>query len=221
MADQARDSAVAQIVHQIDLLRVTHRRVVVGVAGPPGAGKSTLAATLADAVGHDQAAVVPMDGFHLANRELERLGLADRKGAPETFDAIGFVHLLERLTRANELVYAPTYSRTIHESIAGAIAVPPTTPVIIVEGNYLLLASEPWRRIRPLLALAIYLETADDVRIAGLIERQRAGGRDEAAARAWVMRSDEANARIVAATRGDADLVVGRQLLSDGDRSPA
>jgi pantothenate kinase len=184
-------------------------RVVVGIAGPPGAGKSTLAAELAAAVGAS-AVVVPMDGFHLANAELARLGLADRKGAPETFDAGGFVSLLERIARRDELVYAPVYSRTVHESIGSAIPIPPTTRVVIVEGNYLLMTCEPWARVRALLDVAVYVEVADEVRIAGLIQRQLDAGRDLDTARDWVLRSDEANARIVAATRARADVVVTR-----------
>ena len=185
------------------------RRVVVGIAGPPGAGKSTLAAALAAA--HGDAVVVPMDGFHLSNAELARLGLADRKGAPETFDARGFVHLVERVARGDELVYAPAYSRLLHESIGGAIPVFAATRLVIVEGNYLLLADDPWARIRPLLDLAIYLDADDEIRIDGLIRRQIEGGRDEAAAREWVLRSDEANARQIASTREQADLALVRR----------
>lgn len=182
-------------------------RLLIGITGPPGAGKSTLAAAIAAAT---NAVVVPMDGFHLANAELERLGLAHRKGAPETFDAHGFVQLLERLVRRDEPVYAPVYSRVLHESIGGAIAIPTATRVIVVEGNYLLLAADPWARIEPLLDSAIYVDVADDVRVRGLIERQIAMGRDAATAREWVLRSDEANARLVAATRERADLVLVR-----------
>lgn len=183
--------------------------MLVGIAGPPGAGKSTLATGIAAALVHE-AVVVPMDGFHLANAELERLALAARKGAPETFDAHGFVHLLARIARRDELVHAPAYSRVLHESIAGAIAIPTTARVIVIEGNYLLIPSEPWARVRPLLDLAIYLDVADELRVPGLIRRQVEMGLDEAAARAWVLRSDEANARLIAPTRAYADLVLTR-----------
>ena len=108
-------------------------RVLVGLAGAPGAGKSTLAQALVDSFAVEvPSLVVPMDGFHLSNVELERLGLADRKGAPETFDAAGFVHLLQRLRASTELVYAPAYSRILHESIGGAIAVAPSVRLIVV-----------------------------------------------------------------------------------------
>src|SRR5688572_6286604 len=121
--------------------RVAGTRFLVGVTGPPAAGKSTLATALAGAldVRCGPAIAVPMDGFHLSNVELDRLGLAHRKGAPQTFDALGFVHLLRRLRAADEpLVYAPAYSRTLHESIGGVIAVRRDVRVIVVEGNYLL-----------------------------------------------------------------------------------
>jgi pantothenate kinase len=185
------------------------RRIIVGIAGPPGAGKSTLAEGIAAALGPD-AVVVPMDGFHLANAVLQRLGLAERKGAPETFDVLGFVSLLERIARRDEVVWAPAYSRVLHESVGGAIAIAPSARVVVVEGNYLLLPDEPWARIGALLDLTLYLDAADEIRVPGLIARQRDGGKDEPSARDWVLRSDEANARRVAATRERADVVLVR-----------
>jgi pantothenate kinase len=191
-------------------------RTIVGIAGPPGAGKSTLAADLADAVararGPGSAVAVPMDGFHLSNVELKRLGLADRKGALPTFDAAGFVHLLERLHRRDELVYAPAYSRVVHESIGGVIPVPPAVGLVVVEGNYLLVPEQPWLRARTIYDLAIYLDFATPERVAGLIRRQLDFGLDAAAARDWVERSDEANAQVIAATRQYADAVLVRSV---------
>jgi pantothenate kinase len=184
-------------------------RVLVGIAGPPGAGKSTLAQALVDSYADEvPSLVVPMDGFHLSNVELDRLGLADRKGAPETFDATGFVHLLQRLRAATELVYAPAYSRTLHESIGGVIAVAPSTRLVVVEGNYLLLPEPPWASVRGLLDRCLYLEVADDVRVPRLLTRQLEHGRSEDAAYDWVHRSDEANARLIATTRRYADAVL-------------
>jgi pantothenate kinase len=193
-------------------------RLLIGVAGAPGAGKSTLATELVGKL--DDAVMVPMDGFHLANVELRRLGRADRKGAPDTFDAAGYAELLRRLkTDTDEMIYAPTFDHVLNEPIAGSIPVPPQTRVIVTEGNYLLLATEPWDRIGSLLDLSVYLAADDIERVGGLISRQRAKGLDEAAARDWVLRSDEANARLVAATADRADLLLHRDPMQrDGER---
>lgn len=188
-------------------------RSILGITGPPAAGKSTLSTALAIAltVHHGLSAVaVPMDGFHLSNAELNRLGLAGRKGAPQTFDATGFVHLLRRLRAADELVYAPAYSRTVHESIGGAIPVSPETRVVVVEGNYLLLDEEPWRRGREVFDRVLYLDAPDPTRRDSLVRRQLARGLDAGAARDWVEHSDEVNARLIVDTRQRADVVLRR-----------
>lgn len=191
----------------------TPGRVLIGICGPPAAGKSTLAVALADTLTVQRglsSVVVPMDGFHLSNSELERLGLAGRKGAPQTFDAAGFMHLLRRVRTGDELVYAPAYSRTLHESIGGVIAVAPDVRVVVVEGNYLLLRCKPWHQVRPLLDLALYLEAPAATRFAALLERQLAKGLDDGAARAWVSGSDERNAELIATSRGRGDAVLRR-----------
>lgn len=190
-------------------------RIVVGIAGPPAAGKSTLAVSLTLALraeyGPDAAVSVPMDGFHLSNAELARLGLSHRKGAPETFDAAGFVHLLRRLREAGpQVVYAPTFNRGLNESIGGAIPVPPSVRTVVVEGNYLLVPHEPWAPVRDLLDLALYIEAPDGVRVGSLLRRQRSRGLSRAAAHDWVHRSDEANASLIAGTRQYADHLLVR-----------
>lgn len=184
-------------------------RRLLGIAGAPGSGKSTLAAALADALGPQLAIVVPMDGFHLAHSELERLGRAGRKGAPDTFDASGFVALLARLRDAEEPVtYAPQFRREIEEPIAGAIPVPREVPLVIVEGNYLLVDDGPWAGVRGLLDECWFVEVDEAVRMDRLVARHRAFGRSEEEARAFASGSDQANAEVIAATRGRADVVV-------------
>ncbi|MFE2170341.1 nucleoside/nucleotide kinase family protein [Streptomyces sp. NPDC059447] len=184
-------------------------RRILGIAGPPGAGKSTLAARLAEALGPDTAVVVPMDGFHLARAELTRLGRADRKGAPDTFDAAGYVALLRRLRGSDgATVYAPAFDRSIEEPIAGSIPVDPGVPLVITEGNYLLHDAGEWAEVRPLLDEAWYLAPEEDLRVRRLVDRHVRHGKDPEHARAWVARSDEPNARLVARGRHRADLVV-------------
>jgi pantothenate kinase len=182
-------------------------RRLLGLAGPPGAGKSTVAALLRDAFA-GQAQVVPMDGFHLAQAELERLGRAGRKGAPDTFDAAGFVALLRRLRQPGEaeVVYAPEFRRDLEEPVAGALPVPASTPLVIVEGNYLLLDSGPWREVAGLLDECWYVAVDDTLRVQRLTARHQHFGRSAEQAAEWVQRSDEANARLVQATAHRATL---------------
>jgi pantothenate kinase len=184
-------------------------RRVLGIAGAPGGGKSTLAHGIVDALGPDTARLVGMDGFHLAQAELERLGRADRKGAVDTFDAAGYVALLRRLRAGDEaVVYAPEFHREIEEPIACAVPVPREVPLVVTEGNYLLVGDGEWAGVRDLLDEAWFVETDDARRREWLIARHIAFGKDPAYARDWVLRSDERNAELVAATRDRADLVV-------------
>ncbi|MCZ2524409.1 nucleoside/nucleotide kinase family protein [Streptomyces sp. HB2AG] len=184
-------------------------RRVLGIAGPPGAGKSTLARHLADRLG-DLAAVVPMDGFHLADAELRRTGRLGRKGAPDTFDPHGYAALLERLRspREGETVHAPAFDRELDQPVAGSIPVPARIPLVITEGNYLLLDDDPWPRVTALLDEVWWVDLDDGERVRRLVERHHRFGRSRAGAERFVRESDEANARRVAAGRERADLVV-------------
>lgn len=183
------------------------QRRILGITGTPGAGKSTLCDALATALGED-ACVVPMDGFHLANRELERLGRRSRKGAPDTFDAGGYAALLRRLqTDVDRVVYAPYFDRALEESIGSALPVPPHTPLILTEGNYLL-HDGPWQDVRAALDEVWYLDIPQELRLERLIRRHEQFGRSPDAARAWVEAVDQQNAALIEATRTRADLVV-------------
>jgi pantothenate kinase len=200
-------------LHAACLARVQHLlggngRRLLGLVGPPGAGKSTLALALLRAF-PDHSQVVPMDGFHLANVELQRLGSAGRKGAPDTFDSAGYAELLRRLRRQrdDEIVYAPEFRREIEEPIAGAIAVLPTTRLVITEGNYLLLDDGPWSQVAGLLDDVWYVEVDAGLRTDRLVRRHEQFGRSPQAARDWVAGTDEPNARLIAATRPRAGWV--------------
>ncbi|MFI6355086.1 nucleoside/nucleotide kinase family protein [Streptomyces sp. NPDC050743] len=188
------------------------RRAVLGIAGNPGAGKTTLAEHLVRALNTDGppwAAHVPMDGFHLADAELDRLGRRDRKGAPDTFDAAGYAALLRRLHEdTDEVVYAPGFERVLEQPIAGAIPVPPAARLVVTEGNYLLLTEGSWARVRPCLDEVWFCETDEEARIRRLIARHEEFGKDHETAVAWVLGTDQRNADLVATTRGRADLVV-------------
>jgi pantothenate kinase len=185
------------------------RRAIIGITGAPGAGKSTLAQALVDAVGAVGAVAVPMDGFHLADVQLALLGLLDRKGAPETFDAAGYAALLARLRADDEdVVYAPGFERTLEQPIAGAVAIPRAARVVVTEGNYLLLATGEWPRARASLDEVWFCDADDAVRRKRLIARHVQFGKSPEEARAWVTRSDEPNAALVAGTLSAADLVV-------------
>ena len=194
-------------------------RAVLGIAGAPGAGKTTLAEELVAALARSAppgwVAHVPMDGFHLADVELDRLGNRDRKGAPDTFDPLGFAALLRRLHEdTDEMIYAPGFERVLEQPIAGAVGVPRAARLIVSEGNYLMLDTGGWERVRPLLSEVWYADLDGPSRLRRLIDRHVRFGKDEPAAVAWATGSDERNAEIIAATRDRADLLVPAALIA-------
>jgi pantothenate kinase len=199
---------IDELLARARTLAASGTRRILGVAGPPGGGKSTIARAVTAGLA-DRATLVPMDGFHLAQHELVRLGRRDRMGAPDTFDAAGYANLLRRLRDNREpVVYAPEFRREIEEPIAGAIAVPREIGLVVTEGNYLLLDDGDWAQVRPLLDEAWYVEVDDALRVERLIERHIEFGKAPDHAREWVMRSDERNARLIETTRSSADALI-------------
>lgn len=184
------------------------RRTLVGITGPPGAGKSTVARALRARLAAG-AALVGMDGFHLAQTELERLGRADRKGAPDTFDSYGYAALLSRLrANADPVVYAPLFDRGLEDAIAGSVAIEQSVPVVVTEGNYLLLRQDGWTAAAAQLDVVWYLDVPDDVRRERLLRRHRRYGRSPESARSWALVRDERNAELIRSRMNLADLVV-------------
>lgn len=184
------------------------RRIVVGIAGAPGAGKSTFAEQLVESL-YPRAALVQMDGFHLSPSRLIELGRRDRMGAPDTFDVDGFRATLLAIRRGfgptGHTVRIPGFDREIEESIPDAIAITPEFPCVVIEGNYLLLDSGGWERTAPLLDLTFFIDLAHDIRIERLIARHERFGKTVADARAWALGPDETNARLIATTAARAD----------------
>lgn len=194
------------------------RRVVLGLAGPPGAGKSTLAVAIVDharaRMGDSWAAYFPMDGYHLSNAQLQRLGLEDRKGAPNTFDIDGYVATLSRVAAdAGADIYVPDYDRVLHEPIAARLLVPSSARLVVTEGNYLALDDRNWRAARRFLDHLWYVEAADSLREERLFARQVSGGRAERAARDWVERSDRPNGELVKRSKANSDRTITLALI--------
>jgi pantothenate kinase len=188
-------------------------RAILGIAGSPGAGKSTLVDLLVTRIraaeGDDWVAYVPMDGFHLADAQLDRIGARGRKGAPDTFDVAGYAHLLERVKReVDEPVYVPGFDRTLEQPVAAALVVLPSARLVITDGNYLLLDDPDWARARHAMDAVWFVTSDESKRIARLIARHIEFGKTPDEARAWVETTDQRNAELVAGTVGKADRVI-------------
>jgi pantothenate kinase len=215
------DIAFRDLVERARSLGGSGRRAVLGITGSPAAGKTTLAEELVRAIGGDRVAHVPMDGFHLADVELDRLGLRDRKGAPGSFDALGYAAMLRRLVEdEDEIVYAPGFERALEQPIAGAIPVFRAARLIITEGNYLLLDDPRWARVRPLLSEVWYADLDTGERLRRLVDRHIRFGKERPAAIAWATGTDERNAGLIRATREKADLIVPAAVLREIGTAP-
>jgi pantothenate kinase len=205
------DATLEELVESARALVVPGGRRILGLTGAPGAGKSTVAEQLVTALGPDTAVLVPMDGFHLANEVLIDLGILDRKGARDTFDDGGYARLIAsiRAQRVDDaVIYAPRFRREIEESIGSSIPVPPTVPLVVTEGNYLLLESGAWPVARACIDAVWFLAPDTEVRHARLVRRHEAFGKSPQDAVYWAMGSDERNAQLIESTAGRADRIV-------------
>ena len=199
----------ADLVDRARRLAVPGRRVLLGITGPPGAGKTTLSRAVVAALGPELACLVPMDGFHLADPTLVAWGRRARKGAPDTFDVGGYVSLLQRLTdQQEEHVHAPEFDRALEASLGSALPVRRDVPLVVTEGNYLLADEGDWAAVGPLLDACWFLEPGEDVRLDRLVARHERFGRSPEEAWERSTGSDGRNATLVAATRARASLVV-------------
>jgi pantothenate kinase len=202
----SQEAALARIQNHLEK---TTERVLIGIIGKPGAGKSTLSKYLMAKLPKEFVTVVPMDGYHLSNKVLKDLKRADRKGAPDTFDVAGFTSLVKRIrSEQSQNIYYPIFDRAIEESIAAQGVVTSATKVVIIEGNYLLHDDGGWEVLNDLLDESWMIDVDDDKRIARLISRHIAYGKDPEAAKAWAKGTDEVNAKLIERGRNRADFVV-------------
>ncbi|MFY0989959.1 nucleoside triphosphate hydrolase [Halomonas sp. C05BenzN] len=192
--------SLSEVTRRILAVAEGRQRLLVALAGPPGAGKSYRSEQLRQAIGEalpGQVVVVPMDGYHLDNAVLEPRGLLPVKGAPETFDCDGLRHDLERIRRSDGSVAVPVFDRPLDLARAGGRLVTREHRIVIVEGNYLLLDQGPWRALHGLFDLSVMLEVDDATLEQRLIERWLAMGRDADAARRKALGKDMPNARLI------------------------
>jgi pantothenate kinase len=201
-------SEIATLAATIFKRAARAKRFTVAIAGPPGAGKSTLAEKLCALLPEHSAIVVPMDGFHYDNVILEERGLRSRRGAPETFDVAGFEHLLKRIRAGEPDIAIPVFDRNMELARAGAAIVGGDIKFILAEGNYLLLDEAPWFSLAPLFDLAVFIDVPRAELERRLLLRWNEQGRSDEDARSWVASNDLPNVDRVLERRRAADLIV-------------
>jgi pantothenate kinase len=193
----------------ISLTRALDTRIIIGLVGKPGAGKSTLSSYLLKKLPKETTALVPMDGYHLSNTQLALLGRGDRKGAPDTFDSEGYADLLQRIkTNHTQEIYFPMFHREIEESIAAEGVIHPHTSLVITEGNYLLLGEAGWSRVAPTLTECWYVDVDNDMRMARLVSRHIKFGKSAEDAHTWAHGTDQHNAELIERTMARADVII-------------
>jgi pantothenate kinase len=203
------NSLEAALERVISLTHTLDTRVIIGLVGKPGAGKSTLSSYLLKKLPKDTTALVPMDGYHLSNAQLALLGRRDRKGAPDTFDSYGYADLLQRIKENhNQDIYFPIFHREIEESIAAEGVIHPDTSLVLTEGNYLLLGDAGWNRVAPTLTECWFVDVDDDRRMARLVARHIKFGKSSEEAHAWAHGTDQHNADLIETTKIKADVIV-------------
>jgi pantothenate kinase len=209
----AESDTLQRLAEEAVALAEERQRVILGIAGSPGAGKSTLVEQLLARIGERKepgwVSHVPMDGFHLADEQLRRIGALGRKGAPDTFDTAGYAHLLERIAVETDApVYAPGFDRTLEQPLAAALVVLPAARLVITEGNYLLLDDPAWQRARRAMDRVWFVSSEEAQRVERLLARHVEYGKSADAAKAWVAGTDQPNADLVSPTAATADLVI-------------
>ncbi|CAB5113880.1 MAG: nucleoside/nucleotide kinase family protein [Actinobacteria bacterium] len=203
------NSLEAALERVISLTHNVDTRVIIGLVGKPGAGKSTLSSYLIKKLPKDTTALIPMDGYHLSNAQLAWLGRRDRKGAPDTFDSYGYADLLQRIKENhNQDIYFPIFHREIEESIAAEGVIHPDTSLVLTEGNYLLLGDAGWNRVAPTLTECWFVDVDDDRRMARLVARHIKFGKSSEEAHAWAHGTDQHNADLIETTKMKADVIV-------------
>jgi len=201
-----------------------NERTIIGIAGPPASGKSTLAEAVVQSLNSAsrrsvaRASLLPMDGYHLDNRLLESRGLLSRKGAPETFDAAGFCSAVARLAKPDRETYHPKFERHLDLAVANAIAIHPETSIVLVEGNYLFLDREPWRSLRGLFAATVFVCPSMKALRNRLLQRWVKHGLEPDAAVRKITENDLPNAEIVTQESHRADLLLAQNYTEFGFR---